>query len=69
MTYYYKLEEIEHGGVHNWYGPVTVGEVSGSVNPTAVGLAEVKASSAGWLSLAGVIAAFAAAVVWGARRR
>ena len=66
-TYAYKLEEIEYGGARNWYGPtVTEGEVGRE--PTAVGLAGVQARNGAWLSLAGVLGAAAAAVVWGTER-
>jgi hypothetical protein len=37
--YFYKLEELETGGVHNWYGPTaTQQETGGGTGPTALTL-------------------------------
>ncbi|MDF1512976.1 MAG: hypothetical protein P1S60_04110 [Anaerolineae bacterium] len=47
-TYFYKLEEIENGGVSNWYGPVE----TAVVNPNAVTLAGLPGRAAfGWAGL------------------
>lgn len=62
-TYYYRLEELEVGGRHNWYGPTATAE------PTAATLASFNVASDGtdpwiWgaLALAVVTAGSAAAV-------
>jgi hypothetical protein len=62
QVYYYKLEELEVGGVRNWYGPVSTG---GSEGPTAVELFNVAASSdvAGVWWLVSAVAVFSLPLV------
>jgi hypothetical protein len=66
-TYYYKLEELEVGGAHNWYGPAVLAEGGGS-NPTAVTLSRFAAIGAAWWPV-GALVGVGLAAVWLWRRR
>jgi hypothetical protein len=66
-TYYYKLEELEVGGAHNWYGPAVLGE-GGRSDPTAVTLSRFAAIGAAWWPV-GALVGVGLAAVWLWRRR
>jgi len=57
-TYYYKLEELEVGGGHNWYGPVS----TDGDNPTSVTLFRATAGRTGFAALAWWLAGMAVVI-------
>jgi hypothetical protein len=66
-VYFYKLEEVEMGGVTNWYGPISTGD--GGMTPNAVRVVQAAALRfTGWLPALGMVLGLGA-FLWVRKRR